>query len=182
MTTSSGEFKRHLSGVSAKVTHAAIWLGVTNLFMHAWWYGLHPTQILPFTWWSQIPQVLVFTSIVGAFYHERNVMCLPCMSAVPADGPVRATVPGWPRRLLWYFHLAVSWKFIIPLMLGVDAVVAFTDFYIVQIVWPLETVFFLASWREHRLLRPWCPWCRGWDGDGDEELTPAPDPSMEKTS
>lgn len=28
---------------------------------------------------------------------------------------------------------------------------------------------------KHRVLQPWCPWCR-WDGGGDEEASPVPTP------
>lgn len=125
-------------------------------------------------------------TLLAALVHDQSAaLCIRCIKEVPADAPVRAQ-----RRMLvlWFHHftarpvvavLALSLLFFGPnllmlaLHLHVSALTA-----VPGILWG----FFCASaaW-QHRQLRPWCSYCRGWDDGGDHEPSPDPVTSGTKT-
>jgi hypothetical protein len=98
----------------------------------------------------------------------------------PADAAVQATAKGWPRDMLRYYHQNI--KILWAMMIGMPALLIATNIWGLEALWDVQIIAMITAWRYHRLLRPWCPWCRRWDGGGPRELVPNPDPSMTKHS
>lgn len=175
----SGGVRRKLGGLAAWVTHAGIWLGALLVLPHAVYYLLNPWTVMPFGWYQLAVPLLFVMGLVLVAFHENGAMCERCFAEVPADAAVRATREGgWDRWMLHYYHK--NWKVVLPLVLLAPAVVMLIKLYAVSIVWDVVDILLLISWRTHRLLRPWCPWCNRWDDGGSHECIPEPDPSMEK--
>lgn len=105
------------------------------------------------------------------------------MDEVPADAPVQAERR---KRVLWFSHQLATGIGICGLLVPAVAIAVIgghfgspEDHPVARI--PLDVLVFTAlysTWLHHRL-RPWCPYCRDWDEDGDTE--PSPDPSEFKT-
>lgn len=178
-TASDGGFRRRLDGITAWATHASIWIGVVCALPSTVLYILHPWTPLPTTWWTLAPSGLIFITYIAIFIHEYKAMCMRCMEDVPADAAIRATREGgWDRRWLRFYH----WNMLSWLIFAVvtPILIAFTNLWAIDIVWYVQVIMLVTSWRYHRLLRPWCPFCRHWGGGGDREVVPDPDPVMTK--
>jgi hypothetical protein len=115
--------------------------------------------------------------IVGLRHLGLTSLCVRCMSAVPADAAARAR--GRERPALWLCHRG-AW-FQLAAVVG-TAVLAGTFRFPDLLTIPIDVVMVpiaYATWRHH-LLRPWCPYCRGWDDDGGI-TEPSPDPMVQAT-
>lgn len=101
------------------------------------------------------------------------------MAGVPADAPVRAQRR---KKLFWFFHLTttgIGLGGLFAPVIGLAIVGSVFESPAIQQVTrvPLDILMFATiytGWLHHQL-RPWCPYCRDWDEDGNPE--PAPDPS-----
>lgn len=141
-----------------------------------WPYLLRLVAVLPF-----------FLVIVTGLFHQKFArLCLRCMQDVPADAPVRAQSP---RKRAWFrfFHWTEKGRGLLPLVIigafslalaGVWTLIqqkpgefswmtAPMDLFVIAFIW--------AIWVHHRY-RPWCPYCKPWDGDGGV-VEPVPDPA-----
>jgi len=125
--------------------------------------------------------VVWISTLLAWFVHDHDTtLCLPCIETVPADAPVRAE-----RRkiVLWFQHFLTRRSArVIVLVLAIGPSIPLmalhlqsTDVarwaYAPAIAWTFASTFAIS---QHRQLRPWCSYCRGWDKDGDHE--PSPDP------
>jgi len=155
------------------LTHALPWVLAVGLATRlASWFGF-------LTWLDLAVALVLLACIVATLLHQRSTnLCQRCMAEVPADAPVRAQRR---KKLLWFTHAATS-----GVGLGV-LVVLFVVVPLVGIVLgnpligkvariPQDVALFAAiytTWLHHRL-RPWCPYFRDWDDDGDPEPSPGP--------
>ncbi len=166
---SSGE-----SRVLTVLAHSLIYvLGITVLVCVASWFNLSSGVDGIMRW------VLILFFGVAIWHRLTARLCLRCMDEVPADAPVRAE---HQRRLLRLAHFNGTWKctaFTVALVIFGPVVVQLwttdEDSPLTSApgdVWVFAIIY--AEWLHHRL-RPWCPYCRDWDGDGD--LEPSPDPT-----
>lgn len=178
-TSESGGVRRKLDGLAAWVTHAGIWLGAISVLPQGVFYLMHPRTPLPWTWWNFGSGALFIATMILISWHENGAMCERCFAEVPADASVRAVQNGYDYRMLRFYHRIN--RVIIALVFVLPALVLLLDLYAVNIAWSVVDILMILSWRTHRLLRPWCPWCNRWDDGGSHEALPAPDPSMEKT-
>lgn len=160
------------------LTHALPWVLAVGLAARvAFWLG----------WWTSLDLAIAGAILCCQFAtmaHQRSShLCARCMDEVPADAPVQAERR---KRLLWFSHQIASGIGISGLLVPAAAI-AFIGNHIgspevhrlARI--PLDVLVFTSlysTWLHHRL-RPWCPYCRGWEKGGDQE--PSPDPSEFKT-
>ena len=124
--------------------------------------------------------VIFFTSFYIATWHSRQ-LCPRCALLTPLD-PQNA-VTRW-HSALRLCHWGYIWRGTAIFLAGYFACLLF-----LPNGWPLSGVFtgfwlLVAAWDfaqwKHSLLQPWCPWCHFGGGDGDEEVSPAPEPSLEQ--
>ena len=121
------------------------------------------------------------STLLAWFVHDHDTsLCIPCIETVPADAPIRAE-----RRkfVLWFQHfltrrvaLVITLMLVFgPSILLIALHLELTDVarwaYVPMTAWFFAGMFAVS---QHRQLRPWCSYCRGWDKDGDHE--PSPDP------
>jgi hypothetical protein len=175
----------NLPEFARRVDRYTYWMG--HIFMAAAIIHL-PLDIASYFWtdepwglfWGN--QVLFLVLFFGAILHEIGAMCERCMQRVPADAAYQAQQKQ--RRWMWNFHLGTSWWFLGPLLLAgsISIQIGSVHFPPVGILGAIWYVFWSYSWRRHSLLRPWCPYCSGWDEGGEHEHVPNPDPSMSKTT
>jgi len=113
------------------------------------------------------------------FHRHRDHLCARCMDDVPVDAPCLAQRR---RRSLRFFHFATTLlaTLVMVVILAGPAIFDATTpgtvtrtYCIPGDIWTFGLIY--TAWQHHRL-RPWCPYCRPWDEDGDEE--PAPDPTL----
>jgi hypothetical protein len=121
--------------------------------------------------------VFVVGSMITLLHHASGRMCIRCMRDVPADAPVRAQRQ---KMILRFSHFTMT-----PLAILVLLVLTFAPMFIARLL-PTESQLpyvpqslwvFMLAYAElvHHRLRPWCPYCRDWDDEGDPE--PSPDPT-----
>jgi hypothetical protein len=123
--------------------------------------------------------------LVLAVEAHEYALCHICAANVPED-PARAVV-----EYDWMLRLAHAHLFRLLILAGIAAesllaVVVLSAAGLFLVVGALATggvVGVLTSRANsfHILVKPWCPYCK-WDGEGQPELTPNPDPSMTKAS
>lgn len=109
-------------------------------------------------------------------------ICLRCMREVPENAAKKAQQR---KAFLWANHR--PWLLMGALIVSGYApdVLAWST-HAATVSWlylPHDAVFMVivaGFWMHHRL-RPWCPYCRGWDDEGPKERVPNPDPSGIKT-
>lgn len=144
------------------------------------WFGLLEGVNEVLTW------VLIGTFGASIWHRLRSGLCLRCMAEVPDDAPVRAERQ---RGLLKIAHFNGRWKsvavtvglvFLGPVVLALMLDGDHSNFSSAPAdVWIFVLIY--SEWLHHRL-RPWCPYCRDWDDDGDPEPSPDPTTSGTKTA
>ncbi|GAD82178.1 hypothetical protein [Nocardia asteroides] len=112
---------------------------------------------------------------IGFMHNDFRRLCVQCMREVPADAGVRAERS---QGLLWLRHSVSTAPRMLLVLVALSVPV-----YLVHVAgWPrvvslpvdaLWATFMYSIWLHHRL-RPWCPYCRDWDEEGERE--PSPDP------
>lgn len=128
--------------------------------------------------WVALLVILVGTFAEG--YHNLT-LCPRCARSIPIDGPEQARVRSDWLRL--HHRLRASWWGLLLVALGIGAVITLRvpsviAFAPVYVSWVVEAV---ANLR-HRPLQPWCPQCRWWDDDGDDDAPVVPVPPSVKAS
>ncbi|EUA70463.1 hypothetical protein I540_3308 [Mycobacteroides abscessus subsp. bolletii 1513] len=150
------------------MAHALVYvLGIAILLRVALWFGYLEGANEIMTW------VLMIVFGASVWHQLRPGLCLRCMKEVPLDGPVRAETQ---RSLLKLAHFNGSWKsvtvtvalvivgpIIVDLLLN-DEHTSLSS--VPSDLWIFALIY--SNWLHHRL-RPWCPYCRDWDDDGDPE-------------
>jgi hypothetical protein len=133
-----------------------------------------------------VDAVASFALIAGvislAFHLRFGGLCLRCIRNTPTNPELAVNrnkfflwTQHWPNGQFWKIYGGS----VLILFIG-DT---YTD-GVVQLLCklPLDVTFFSlmwATWQHHRL-QPWCPYCRGWDEGGEEEVVPDPDPAETK--
>ncbi len=160
------------------LTHALPWVLAVGLVLRiASW----------FDWLTSLDlaaAVVMLTCSVATHFHQRSShLCMRCMDEVPADAPVLAQ-----RRKpqLWFSHQLSSGVGICGLLVPALVIALIGTHlespeiqHLARI--PMDFLLFASlysTWLHHQL-RPWCPYCRDWDEDGNPE--PSPDPWEFKT-
>jgi hypothetical protein len=116
--------------------------------------------------------IYTFSSTVCQIYHDSR-LCLRCMRHIWGPEQVdqrRTTLQafhryGKPAAVLGMVLFGLSW---VP-GVGLGFWVAMCVLFIVT-----DRINFV-----HSKLRPWCPYCKPWDDDGEEEIVPDPVPTNE---
>jgi hypothetical protein len=124
--------------------------------------------------------IVVIASTFAEGYHQVS-LCPRCARSIPLDGSEQAARRSdWLRlhhRLegAWWSILLIVGAIGVVVTLGVPPGIALAPVYV---SWVVEAV---ANLR-HRLLQLWCPQCRWWDDDGDDETPVVPVPPSVKAS
>ncbi|QRY49068.1 hypothetical protein [Mycolicibacterium septicum] len=121
--------------------------------------------------------VFLVGSVVTMLHHHSGQLCIRCMNDVPADAPTRAQRQ---KAILRFSHFTMTVPAILVLLVLTFGAILIAHLipegsqwpYIPQSLWVLMLAY--AELVHHRL-RPWCPYCRDWDDEGDHE--PSPDPT-----
>jgi hypothetical protein len=129
-----------------------------------------------------IPFMVAAGVIALVFHLRKGALCLRCIRSSPLN-PQRAVernkvflyVAHWPRKKWW-----IVWS---ACLSGTIAADFFTGVVNDLLKTPMDVFFLVVMWGiwAHHRLAPWCPYCRGWDEGGEEELVPDPDPSEKAT-
>jgi hypothetical protein len=118
-------------------------------------------------------------SVIGTIRHRRGI-CLACGDAFPLDAQGQAQ--GRRRRALRTFHLVTDHPG--RQMVGIAAVVVLG----IWVWWPAVVMwacFAVESWAAywHRLLEPYCPYCRRRGrGRGEDSPAPVPTPVLSRSA
>lgn len=160
------------------LTHALPWMLALGLALRiASWFG----------WLTSVDlaaAVVILACSFATLLHQRSShLCMRCMAEIPTDAPVQAQRR---KTFLWFSHLMTTGsglrRLLVPaIVIGLigSHVGSPAIQHLARI--PLDAILFAtlySSWLHHRL-RPWCPYCRGWEDGGDPE--PSPDPWEYKT-
>lgn len=117
-------------------------------------------------------------AMLSEFRHDRSV-CWLCYDVFPLDAAGQAK--GKRRSALRAYHLIADRPKLMPLAQLATIVSSFWVWWVFDVLWAL---FFILAWGGywHRLLGPWCPYCRH-GGRGPHECVPepTPDPSVVAT-
>jgi hypothetical protein len=147
------------------------------------------TRVAYFLKLSLIPSIFdtVATSVfmagmVALYQHLRfGGLCLRCMRSTPLD-PGREVNRN--KVFLWELHWSTGRM---AAVFGACFVIFLVGEHAHGVVYtlskiPLDIQFFSLAWAAwiHHRLQPWCPYCRGWDEGGEEELVPDPDPAEKR--
>jgi hypothetical protein len=124
-------------------------------------------------------------SMLAVFVHDRSTaLCLRCLEEIPGDSPQRAQ----RRKLVLRFHhftglrvvllveVALFFAGPIVLIFALGLRDAGSLLMVLGVLWGFQLPV-----RRGSQLRPWCTYCRGWDGGGDCEPSPDPVTSGTKT-
>jgi hypothetical protein len=160
---------------------AALWLtGEVLLAGGALW--------LAGSWLQAISVLLAMTVliiVVLASAAHVGSLCERCAQRTPLDAAAEVARRNWelkffhkPKRAVLTFLGVMMGSYTLILALSAPDVVRRGAMLLVGIFIALEIHTNLT----HRILYPWCPYCRRrWDEGGDEEPSPTPDPSGTST-
>lgn len=156
---------------------AAIW---------GWFFPVHHrpgfSDFSPVVFAQAAPWLIFLVVIVLSRDYHDSQLCLACVKRM-WDGH---KVESHRRALrLWHSYLTR----IGGLWLTMAGLLVLSFFYQPdRLVMQLYNTFFTLALVAniyieaiHDRLRPWCPYCKPWDDEGEEELTPEPDPSNKLT-
>lgn len=125
--------------------------------------------------------------LVAVLHQGLARMCVKCMTEVPADAAAQAERKRpflWvehafrkPRWLLAWFAACVLAQVVKSTLYGEGQAGRWLWIPLCLATWGV----IYATWIHHRV-SPWCPYCKPWDGGGDHESTPTPDPAGTKTA
>ncbi len=142
-------------------------------------------------WWvtSTADVALSLMVMVGAFALVAHIwkgqLCLRCIQDSPDDPETEVQKKKW---FLWFEHMSRRmwwsiWAGVLALILIAGAWTQDNGLIYRLSHLPQDVFFYSMFWAFycHHRLHPWCPYCRGWDEGGEEELIPDPDPSERAT-
>lgn len=137
----------------------------------AYWLLTFPGAVAMWTWW------LVLSSMSNA--HYRAGLCETCVTRFPLSPQAEVERRSLSLRVFHLYYDRSAW-----LLIPVVAVIAgiwidFPKVLSTLFVWVLQLLMFVGiDWASshHRVLAPWCPWCRRGRGGGDDEVVPEPVP------
>lgn len=142
----------------------------------AWLLKLAPA----FSALDAFSSLALMVGVVALVLHLRNGgLCLRCIRNTPLNPELAV---NRNKFFLWVLHLQGKrfWRIYGVCLLIMLVGNAYASGFILTLTnLPLDAVFFSmmwATWQHHRL-GPWCPYCRGWDEGGEEEVVPDPDPA-----
>lgn len=130
--------------------------------------------------------VVQLTLVAATSNHER-ALCVTCGAMTPLDGAAEAAkrdhlLRRWHRK--WFALPGIA-----AVVVGVLLVLLFDLPGLVMDLGVSTCLTYTALAQRaaivHRVLYPWCPYCRRrrrWEDGGDHEPTPDPDPVAEKTA
>ena len=131
-------------------------------------------------WLSATVAVIAATVLLVTICHQDLArLCLRCMSEIATD-PGRE-VARWRPLLRWSHRGPIA--SLLPVVLSLLAALAASVLDSAGVgttprwLWvPMDFAWAGWAWSVwvHHRLRPWCPYCRRWDGGGARE--PSPDP------
>lgn len=131
---------------------------------------------LPEPWSSLVgwPMTTLVVVSFAALARHRFVPCLLCAAMTPLDGGAAAERR---RDLLRWFHR--PWPLVV-LVLGAVAVPGLSLHWGLPPVFAVLYVSVLCAgaagavrvFALHTVLQAWCPYCRGWEGQGPREPSP----------
>lgn len=133
-------------------------------------------------WLIAASDFIAFIPILFAIFHTTVTrLCVRCMQEVPADASARAQRQRW---LLWVTHsLESPRKLAVWMGVVITSGVLIAAFDLPRVADAPTDAYWLtymySMWLHHKL-RPWCPYCRRWDDDGDIH-EPSPDPVVKAT-
>jgi hypothetical protein len=177
----------------------SIWQAAQGLFgfghAHVATYGFGLIDLV-----TVAPLLLFLLAWLGNIAHSRR-LCEFCIARWPLNAEEQASKKGWQ---FGYFHRcadALEWIFghlddfayrvlrrepsrllqTLLYMLLIELVLLFVPGGLTyDLLWGFGVngacALIMITTNTHMALHPWCPYCRG--GDGDEVLEPEPDPSV----
>lgn len=142
------------------------------------------------SWWAAIPSGVVVVCdalllLVGGAHN--GVLCTICAELTPLDGQAAAAKAN--RWLLIYHNRHKAYR-ALSLIVAVAGLSLLGAAVVSRSLLPslaLSNLLLIASmavpirvWLVHKILYPWCPYCRRrWKDGGDHEKVPDPMPSNE---
>lgn len=171
------------SRLSTAIAHSLIYVLAVGVALHvlSWFRVLNDLDFI-------VSALLIVCWPVAVWHHHLAGLCVRCMAEMPADAPVRAERRRW---LLRFSHFSATLKGLVVMQFVCIAPLLIVIFFpsvfagglhsflwcrIPGDIWIFTLIY--STWLHHRL-RPWCPYCRRWDGGGDPE--PSPDPTVNGT-
>lgn len=117
--------------------------------------------------------MVTLASTLATIRHDR-VLCLTCAENFPLDAAMQAE--GKRRLRLRCFHLVADHN---HLMIAVVISAVVVSHWVWWAFLPVWTVWLVMAWGGywHRILEPWCPFCRRGGGGGPHECEPDPIPT-----
>jgi hypothetical protein len=124
--------------------------------------------------------VALITFVVASWLlmrrHDRG-LCEHCMAGMPLN-PSELAVRY--KRRFWLSHSGAQPRYVIPyfaVLIGSSFLPGKSGLLIWSLV-QTSMIYLILAYATHRRLQPWCPWCRGGDGGGEDDPV-APDPVPE---
>lgn len=166
-----------MSRATSLLAHSIPLLMVVAVTARAVWL-LH--LVSAFSALDTFSSLALMIGVVALVFHLRNGgLCLRCIRNTPLNPQLAV---NRNKFFLWVIHLQGKrfWLTLGACQLVVLLGAAYASGFILTLTkLPLDVMFFSmmwAAWQHHRL-EPWCPYCRGWDEGGEEEVVPDPDPA-----
>lgn len=137
--------------------------------------------LIPLYVWIVL-EIATLTSFVALFIHKiTGALCLRCIR----DSPLNPELSVRQNKYFLRFEHRTfkQWMLIYMVCLICSIVPTNNGIMSVALALPMDVLLFTQMWGFwiHHRLQPWCPYCRGWDEGGDEELVPDPDPAASRT-
>jgi len=114
---------------------------------------------------------LTITTFLMMRQHDRR-LCEACAAALPLNPAERAQKL---HRRFWMAHTGAEPRFLVPylvVLLGANFAATTTVGKLLWAAVQSSMIYLILSARTHRILQPWCPWCRGGGGGQDVDETP----------
>jgi hypothetical protein len=169
--------------ITTRLAHAMIYLIPVAIASRVIYYVFRSTTWVAFL--DLFLGLLLLVCYLVSIQHQVTArLCIRCMEEVPVDASERAQ-----RQHLWLRIQHMSGKTMLIILAVLLAppwlASAFLDLSergqsllgLGLDVWTFSLMY--SMWLHHRL-RPWCPYCRRWDDDGDAEWVPDPVPAEGK--
>jgi hypothetical protein len=113
---------------------------------------------------------LMILTLLSVIVHQ-DVLCPICMSKIKIDSKdyLWCKIFHNDRRIIWISLCLVATA---QLVLWITLKSYHLSNIIIAIPLSALCAFLLISYSKHKILRPWCPFCKKWDEDGNHEPVP----------